>query len=548
MTLSELRAKSSAELDVLATFLDSLGGNPLALAASIGSFVERALGLLPRSGTFADSPPPGDPDAIDAFADTYDAAALVVDDIETTLSTVSASSLPAALAGVTGASATHVLTAVKTLVSSEAEGLRTGGSAFHAYADGIRDARSAHEPGAGTIRDGHRTLSSISVDPWRMLNPLTTADEVAGVITALGSGVRQILDGVSVCHASYDSAWEAGEALRRAISDSEGYARLAGVDVPVGQTRIDVLVARVAFTGDGPDSAVLSEHEWAAYQQQWATLDDDERERILAAMQDAGDPQVSALLMSALATGAGAAAVLALAAAIANASDQDRPQLIEELSGLGVGGYGPATVNGETFDQYNNKTCGSTTLITLAAQSDPFLAYWLRTGELLDGHVPAYLSGIDPSGGGATTEDRMTYLQQEVQDRANDLPGVLDYPNIAGTAPGGAGRDAGLSGTDYRVDWTNLLGGDSGRGEALTAAAEAANDGTPVPLLVGDNDNTIPQHYVLIIGFHDGEYEIYDPSTGETNQVTEDIMLNGSDEQVEGFAYWKQVYAVVNPD
>lgn len=547
MTLAELRSKSSAEVDVLSTFLDSLGGDPLALAASIGSFVERALGLLPRSGTFADSPPPGDPDTIDGFADTYDAAALVVDGVETTLSTVSASSLPAALAGVTGASATQVLTAVQTLVTSQAEGLRTGGAAFHTYADDLRDARSAHEPGAATIRDGHRALGGISVDPWRMLNPLTTGDEVAGVIAAIAGGVRQILEGVSVCHTAYDSAWAAGEALRRALSDSEGYQRLAGVEVPVGQTRIDVLVARTVYTGDGPDSALLSEHEWAAYQEQWASLDDEERERILAAMQEANDPQVSALLMSALATGAGAAAVVALASAIANAPSDSRSQLIEELSGLGVGGYGPATVNGETFDQYNNKTCGSTTLITLAAQSDPFLAYWLRTGELLDGHVPAYLSGIDPTGGGTTTEDRMTYLQQEVQDRANDLPGVIDYPNVAGTAPGGATDDAGLSGTDYQIDWTNLLGGDSGRGEALTTAAEAANDGTPVPLLVGDNNNTIPQHYVLIIGFHDGAYEIYDPSTGETNSVSEDIMLNGSDRPVEGFANWKQVYAVVNP-
>lgn len=547
MTLAELRSKSSIEVDVLGTFLDSLGGDPLALAASIGSFVDRAVGLIPRSGTFADSPPPGEPDSIDAFAETYDAAATVVEEIGTTLGTVSQSSLPAALVGVTGASAPQVLSAVQTLVSSEAEGLRTGGTAFHTYADAVRDARTAHEPGAASIRDGHRALGGISVDPWRLLNPLTTADEVAGVLAALGSGIRRILDGVTVCHNAYDAAWEAGEALRRALSDANGYARLAGVDVPVGQTRIDVLVSRTAYTGDDPDSAVLSEHEWAAYQQQWASLSDEERERILAAMQEADDPRVSALLMSALATGAGASAVVALAAAIAGSKGADRERLIEELSGLGVGGDGPATVDGEIFDQYNDLTCGSTALVALAAQSDPFLAYWLRTGDLLDGHVPAYLAGIDPDGGGSNVEERMTYLQQAVQDRANDLPGPIDYPNVGGTAPGGATRDAGLSGTDYGLDWTNALGGDSGRGEALTRAAETANAGTPVPLLVGPAENTVPRHYVLIVGFHDGEYEIYDPSSGQTGQVSEDILLNGSDVPVDELGRWFQVYAVMNP-
>lgn len=547
MTLAELRSKSSIEVDVLGTFLDSLGGDPLALAASIGSFVDRAVGLIPRSGTFADSPPPGEPDSIDAFAETYDAAAIVVEEIGTTLGTVSQSSLPAALVGVTGASAPQVLSAVQTLVSSEAEGLRTGGTAFHTYADAVRDARTAHEPGAASIRDGHRALGGISVDPWRLLNPLTTADEVAGVLAALGSGIRRILDGVTVCHNAYDAAWEAGEALRRALSDANGYARLAGVDVPVGQTRIDVLVSRTTYTGDDPDSAVLSEHEWAAYQQQWASLSDEERERILAAMREADDPRVSALLMSALATGAGASAVVALAAAIAGSTGADRERLIEELSGLGVGGDGPATVDGEIFDQYNDLTCGSTALVALAAQSDPFLAYWLRTGDLLDGHVPAYLEGIDPDGGGSSVEERMTYLQQAVQDRANDLPGPIDYPNVGGTAPGGATRDAGLSGTDYGLDWTNALGGDSGRGEALTRAAETANAGTPVPLLVGPAENTVPQHYVLIVGFHDGEYEVYDPSSGRTGQVSEDILLNGSDVPVDELGRWFQVYAVMNP-
>lgn len=549
MTLAELRSTSSIEVDVLSAFLDSLGGDPLALAASIGSFVDRAIGLIPRSGTFADSPPPGEPDSIDAFADAYDAAAVVVEAIGTALGTVSQSSLPAALAGVTGASAPQVLSAVQTLVSSEAEGLRTGGSAFHTYAAAVRDARTAHEPGAASIRDGHRALGGISVDPWRILNPLTTADEVAGVLTALGSGVRRILDGVAVCHSAYDAAWEAGEALRRALSDANGYARLAGVEVPVGQTRIDVLVSRTAYAGDDPDSAVLSEHEWAAYQEQWASLSDEERERVLAAMQDANDPRVSALLMSALATGAGASAVVALAAAIAGADEDDRERLIEELSGLGIDGdeHTLATVGGSVFDQYSDTTCGSTALIALAAQSDPFLAYWLRTGELLDGHVPAYLAGIDPAGGGSSAEDRMSYLQQEVKDRANDLPGVIDYPGVIGTAPGGAARDADLSGTDYGIDWTNLLGGDSGRGDALTRAAEAANAGTPVPLLVGSSDNLVPQHYVLIVGFHDGEYVIYDPADGETGRVGEDVLLNGSDADLDALGGWNQVYAVVNP-
>lgn len=549
MNLSELRTKSSAEIDVLATFIGSLSGDPLSFITSIGSFVDRAVGLIPRSSTFADTPPPGDPATIDGLAEQYENAALAAEAIQTTLSTVTGSSLPDALVGVTGASATQVLASVDTLVGTEIEGLRSGASGLRDYADAITSARTAHQPGADSIRDGHRTIGNISVNPWAMTNPITGAGEVAGVISDLIRGAGQILDGVSVCHEAYEDAWAAGEALQRALSDSEGYAVLAGVEVPVGQTRLDVLVSRTQFPNGDPDGSVLSETEWANYVQNWNAMSDDERERILAAMEESGDPAVSALLMSAIATGAGSSSVLALADAIKNAPPGERQRMIDELTNLGVGDNGDATVNGETFDQYNNKTCGSTTLITLAAQSDPFLAYWLQTGEFLDGHVPDYLRGLDlADAAGLDTEDRMTFLQQAVQDRANDLfPGPIDYPNVAGTAPGGAVAESDRTGTDYHIDWTNALGGDSGRGAALTEAAAAANDGTPVPLLVGPSDNTIPQHYVLIIGFHDGDYEIYDPSTGETNSVEEDIMLNGSDEPVTGFANWNQIYAVVNP-
>lgn len=58
MNLAELKEKSKAQLDVLATFLDGLHGDLLSMVGRIAGFVDTATGLVTRSNTFADSPPP----------------------------------------------------------------------------------------------------------------------------------------------------------------------------------------------------------------------------------------------------------------------------------------------------------------------------------------------------------------------------------------------------------------------------------------------------------------------------------------------------------
>jgi hypothetical protein len=206
-----------------------------------------------------------------------------------------------------------------------------------------------------------------------------------------------------------------------------------------------------------------------------------------------------------------------------------------------TGGKDPATIGSETFKQPPGSTvCGSTTLIALAAQSDPFLAYWLQTGELLAGHKPAYIDGgIDLSKAGDTAADRIDFLQHQVQNSANPAW----YNHRIGTYPWGANTEANRTGVEYQLNWS---GNESKNTELVTAAAESANHGTPIPILVGSMDGLLPNHYVLITGYHDDAFTVYDPGSGKSSSVSYDVMLHGSDDSQAGFGGWNKVYAMLN--
>ena len=544
MSLASLKADSKVEFHAVEGFLDLLHGDPIRFATRIVHDIDTALGFVARSKRFADTPPPGNPDGIDDLADAYRDSKTKAEDLKAQLDLIAEDGLPDAIAGKAGTSVIEVLHSFDLVLLSDIEGFRLAQSALRNYAVHLRSAVYQHSIGANDIRSGRSLIQSIHYDLTKLANPVDAADELARVLQQLRAGLRLIIDGMAQCHSAYSQSWDDGLELRRRTSDSQGYARLANVAVPEGMSRLDVLAIRTSSPDDNPDFSILSSTEWANYEKRWDSMSTEERDRVLKALREAEDAESRAIILSAVASGAPISAVEKLAEELKGMTAAQRHE-IANLSLLGV-----ATAGGADFDQFNNKTCGSTSLLALAAQSDPFLAYWLATGKFLDGHVPAYLAGLDLDGTSAmSAEDRIAFAEQAVQDRANDNPLFgPDWPRVAGTAPGGAARDAGLTGTDYYLDWTTLLFQGEDRQTALTAAAIAANSGTPVPLLVGPDDDTFPQHYVLIVGYHDGEYQIYEPSSGQVHDVPEDVMINGSDSAVSGFGNWNQIYGVVLPE
>ena len=517
--------------------LSVLQGDPVELITTAMQFVA-------SSKYFANTPPPGDADDIDGLADGYGESATKVQDLIDQIATIATQGLPDAMAGKAGTTVIEAVESFRFVLESDMEGLKTARNGLRKYASDLREAVRLHAIGAADIWSGRSLIKSLRPDPAALLIPWERGDEILRLIEQLRRGMELINEGVAQCHTAYSQSWDDGLALIRRSTDSMGYARLAGVSVPEGMNSFDVLAARTASPDANPDLSILSETEWANYEKRWSSLSTADRDRVLAALQAAEDSESRAIILSALATGAPISSVISLAAELATMTEDQRA----EIANLNMGDSPLA--GGSHFAQLNTVTCGSTTLIALAAQSDPFLAYWLATGLTLDGHVPPYLSGIDiDDASSMSAAERIIFLEEAVQARANVnplFPGGSWFTDW-GTDPVGAEVDASRTGTDYNIDWNKLALLDEDNQAALTAAAEAANSGTPVPLLVGPSDGLIPQHYVLIVGYHDGIYEIYEPGKGEVFEVPESTMINGSDSAVPGFGNWTQIYGVMNP-
>lgn len=537
MNLAQLKENSRAEHYAVQAFLSVLHGDPVELITTAMEFVA-------SSKYFANTPPPGDADGIDDLADGYGESVTKAQELSDQIATIATQGLPDAIAGRAGTTIVEVVESFGLVLLSDIEGLTSARSALRKYASDLRASVRLHAIGAADIWSGRSLIKSLRPDAAALLIPWERGEEILRLLDQLRRGMQLINDGVAQCHTAYSQSWDDGLALIRRSTDSMGYARLAGVSVPEGMNAFDVMAARTVSPDGNPDLSILSATEWANYEKRWSSLSTAERDRVLAALREAEDSESRAIILSALATGAPISSVVSLAAELANMTADQRA----EIANLNIWDYPSA--GGSHFAQLNTVTCGSTTLIALAAQSDPFLAYWLATGLTLEGHIPPYLSGIDVEDASSmSAAERIIFLEEAVQARANVnplFPGGSWFTDW-GTDPVGAEVDASRTGTDYNIDWNKLALLDEDNQAALTAAAEAANSGTPVPLLVDPSDGLIPQHYVLIVGYHDGVYEIYDPGQGEVFEVAESTMINGSDSAVEGFGNWRQIYGVMNP-
>jgi len=118
--------------------------------------------------------------------------------------------------------------------------------------------------------------------------------------------------------------------------------------------------------------------------------------------------------------------------------------------------------------------------------------------------------------------DRLRREEQRIHDSTNWL-----WPEALGTTPWGVSHEldqhAKEMGTDY--DW-HLVDDTDPRSvdPAMRSAVTAADQGHPVPVLIGDG---VPRHYVLLVG-HDGDNLVfYDPGDGGVKHIPAADFLDG---------------------
>lgn len=372
-----------------------------------------------------------------------------------------------------------------------AERITVAGQAFQAAADALAELAAA-------IREQQRRHRELR-------ESLTDRDDVARTVREL----------VAVYTASLDAADRAASRFADLTGRARAAAAVDGGFAPAEAIKLAAQYVSVPGIGDGYDDGILTVAQLRAAGRARARLRGAQRAAFTALFDRAGLDLERAWLCKALAAGHGLDELDRFAARIRG---RDAAWLDSHLSLIDRGGTGGQVRLGVDVRQYEDTTCGTTSLIVTHAEADPLYALSLTEGDFAA---------------------RFKAERDRVHDETN-----LIWPEALGTSPKGmAGylnaRSAVL-GTEYRwhlVDDTNHRAISAALREAVTAA----DRGHPVPMLVG---GPVPRHYVLVIGHSGGDVLIYEPSGGATVRIAERDFLSGNLRESAGFDH---VQAVVVP-
>ncbi|MGC5629407.1 hypothetical protein ACPYO6_14330 [Georgenia sp. Z1344] len=198
-----------------------------------------------------------------------------------------------------------------------------------------------------------------------------------------------------------------------------------------------------------------------------------------------------------------------------------------------------AEIGGAHAVQRDPTTCGSASLVVLAALGDPELERWIAEGteptaprpEIPDAARSAELAELAEQGLTLDSpEHRFDAAQRLVKAATSHRAlGVADWPDSLGTPPWAAAREARFPGVRYR--WTPVDDRSERAAHVLAAVHSATLAGLPVPLytsgdLGGGLGKAVPRHVVLARPAQDRgsgpgldasgapALTIYDPSRG----------------------------------
>ena len=215
----------------------------------------------------------------------------------------------------------------------------------------------------------------------------------------------------------------------------------------------------------------------------------------------------------------------------------------------------PVAGSGTDARQTDQTTCGSASLVLLAAAGDPGLAGWLAAGTVPRHGLPPELGAADPAVLAALAQApvaaRHGALQRVVQHRstARALLG-LPWPRSLGTPPWGAAREARFLDRSFGhrlVDDT----AQAALGLVLGEVARVVDAGVPVPLYAGGDSargwsTALPPHVVLVVGRSDDTFRLWEPSAGAVVEVTRSALARGG-VPLRALGGWSHVMWVVLP-
>jgi hypothetical protein len=240
-----------------------------------------------------------------------------------------------------------------------------------------------------------------------------------------------------------------------------------------------------------------------------------DRDRVQAAIAAAGRDE-RPYVVDVVAAGHSADEVASFAALIRG----KRPHWLQtHLDLLDPTGSGWVAYRSAPVQQPDDTSCGPMTVMMARAMADPFYALYLTTGDSTD------RSNAGPD----EFQARLTAEEHRIHAATNRF-----WPERLGSTPFGISdelnRYAGALGTRYQARLADR--------STLADAAEAAGDGHPVPVLIGD---WIPRHYILLIGRAGDDLTFYEPGYATVGHLSAQAFTHGNINVI-GFHH---IYAVV---
>jgi hypothetical protein len=267
----------------------------------------------------------------------------------------------------------------------------------------------------------------------------------------------------------------------------------------------------LAQRGERPEDTVYAR----VFGRRLAAAEPADRKALEAAVAELGvDRDV---IERAVASGAPVSAVAGLAAKWASLPAPARAVV---RSPLKPGSVGPVKWGTTHATQVDKTTCGAASMTLMAMMTDPFVALWIVTGQVIGGYLPPeVLRSVAARLPAQTVTERWNSIQRATHiATTHSAVGPLSWPLALGTPPwriDNVARCAGVRLRGFVVD--------DGKASDVTAglahASAALRDGIPVPAYVGGDvsmglDGAVPRHVVLLVGADAESLRVYEPGSG----------------------------------
>ncbi|MGQ0778574.1 MAG: hypothetical protein ACT4NY_29875 [Pseudonocardiales bacterium] len=465
------------------------------------------------------TPPPGDPGKLEDLAAAFRTAANAIEPIGDEVRTLGTHQLPDVWGGVAGGAAAHVMTATADVVAATPIAFQDTANTLETLAETVRELQRRHGELHQGLYDAYHDATHVAGLP--IPDPFALND-LARAVGELIAGARQV----------YTDAITAADTAAASFADITGRAR-TGAGVTGGLRAADaVLLAgeqvSISGLGDDYDAAVLTPAQLTRAGQRLDAMNSAERARTEDLLSRAGSRTERAYLLETIAAGHSGTTLTQFADKI---RDKEPEWLHSHLNLIDPGGPGTHWRFGAIVDQYDNTTCGTTSLMVTRATADPLYAL-------------TFTEGIENINDEDARFDEFERRFSAEQARVHDETNVL-YPQFIGTSPMGMAdwmnRHTDATGTTYSyqliddTDQREISG-------ALRDVVTAVDQGHPVPILVG---GAYPAHYVTVVGHQGNDLLIFEPTRGVTARVPTEDFINGNMGKAAGFDH---VQAIVAPE